>query len=1727
MFVSQIIEEAMEVLGTTDKTKVYRKISQAVKTLMQSGHYFHTISEVDVCTGWDNQTITLPRGIETPLAVNVDGSPTYFRDRLFQYHVSRGGMYNPVQWAWDDRGMVATQMDIRQPSQLVAVAEHEADAGKVLRVIGTDENNRDLRTQSVDGAGLDGVLVPIHSINDFPLGTIQPDGVTIQTRSAKVSPLNTFVSSTAHQLSSGEGAILSLVSGTMPPELEAGKRYWVGAASTSDIQLYNNELDAKAQIEPISVSSIVGSPALRLTDSRDSQLYTALKLSATPQVPIAVGTEATFAPASGGVLPSPLVENKTYFITQIEPTVLQIFETLTDAQNEINPVLLIGTNSNFTIYPRSQITPETKLIFPESHGYQNGDIVQAFTNGGTLPQPLIAGTNYYVHVIDSLNEHAVTLHFNYADSLSGNDPINLITSGVGQNSIAKLFPATANPGTKNNINVAGLNLPQATGSGAIVTPIVTGSVTSATLVSGGNGYQTASATVSDAGGYKYLTSPAVVIGGTFTSPAIAVATVTKDEATGYGYVSSIAMASMGSGYNLASPPAVSFVGGLDSGGFAAKAEAVVTKGVSLGVIPSSLITSGGQGHWVGQIVFFKDTSGNGSGALGRVNSIVSGTSSVESIEVTKTGYGYTTPVIAGLFQSRILVLWGAVTSSASLQYINVFTLNSGSPVNILNGTILPWITTVASGCTMVWNNFTNSVISAVNSNTANTLYWADIEDQFTSIAVSVYPCVKFSVLSIGNTNDVLQSLSLKYLKNGNSGFFETSESEFEILPTSGVTQTAGITTPALFASAIASAINTYSTSTNVTSGAVTNSNSITLTAAPSLRFKVGARITGAGIPADPCARTFIKSISGNTIYLCNSAGEDVEVTVSNGVTITASNGISAISSGSDVIVRPKSFVQSLAYQVSTTRLTFSFVLPDYPINWEVNPDFMNGTVAPPPPPVVPNVPSSGVVSSVNLLPVGSGASVNVSVNSVTNTVNGLSIASIGTDYQYPPRVKLTSPNIVYPTIQVTSVTSGTSTIASITATSTTGVSDELLKGVSITSITSLADAASKIVVGINNKTALSGYSAALSSESNDTVILYPPSGVSVKSNGISIQGVAILFNYLIPIQALASLGVTTSGVTGYVVQDSGSGYTTAPAVNIKGGGGSGASATAVLDENGIGSISVISGGSGYPAVLNAVISDLSGAGSGCTVSVVVVGGAIDKVNVLTPGKGYIQPAITFLNPSGSQMGIGASVSFTKTGVVANVNVVTEGTGYTSLPTVTVQPSTGIFVQFSSTGTLPSPIVQGNTYRAENPSSASTFTLKNNDFSDVNITSTGSGTIYLVLSRAFSIGFTGNWDGDFTGITTSTIRLQTDYQLPVTSPSTDTATNYTLQKVTNTRAIIRTIGGGNLQIIPTQLGVGQSYYAIPTTTTVNVYNNQILPSSTEYLIDGMTVQFSSSSGTLPSPLVAGTDYKIYLSGKFLTVKTTGGTSVVFTTLGNSQLYMNIIRNFTPKPASTVMIGNCIFETGDKISVRPISGDTLPSPLSGSTTYYAGRSGDDLLLICSSSAAALAKTPIQLFSTGNTVDSSFIIDSIKDPTLVKAIYHVEKPLTLGYVSLYAFDYGRSNDMALIGQYHPSEVNPKYRRIRIGKPCAWVRMAYQVRPVDISSDSDYIPLENERAVLTALHACDLEDKDFLEQAQKYWATAITYLRQETESLGGHAMIAPQINNITYGDGTDPIVN
>lgn len=1252
MFVEQIFEECAEILGTTDEKRVYRKISQAVQTLMESGHWMQSTAEVDVCTGWDRCTLALPRGIDVPLAVNIDGSPVYFRNRLFQYHVNKGGRYNPVEWAWDDRGYTATLMEIIQPSQLVAVAESENDVGKIIRVTGIDGNNRDLRSQLKDGTRVDGLLIPIHSQSDFAYGTIAADDATIRTREVAISPINKFTSATPHTLDSGQGMSVTAISGTIPVPLSNGQTYYIGVLDALTIQIYNDSLNAQAGNYPISLQSIVGAGPLKFLDSRTSFVVTALQFASAPTIEITTANPITFpstllvsitgvastniitavgnvfqnnqaikftflnggsglntttqyyvinksgdtfqvSTSIGGsvagfttditsgtisaiqTLPAPLKSGVTYFGNLLDSTNLQIFESISDAQANVNEVHTTGSTSSINIDIRKEIVPETKLKFSVDHYLSQGDQVQVFTSGGTLPQPLIANQNYFVNIISTKE---VSIHTTQADALASSptnfiNPIKITTAGVGTISLIKLIPASAVAGELSQITAPGLSIAPPTGSGADFTPVVVGSVVSINLTDQGS---------------SYTTDPVVTI-----SP----------------------------------PPAP------PSG--------------------STIITRQATAYAIRNSISYQ----------------------ISSIVIQDPGFGYITP-----------------------------------PSVVISAPTTPPI---------------------------------------------------FNVISLVTTG--------------------------------------------LICTATTQLAHPYKTGDVVT---ISNAN----------------------------------NVAYNNDFIVNNTGVN----------------------------------------------SFTFELP----STQPNPSPVTGSY-------------------------------------------------------FKAQLKI-----------------GT--------------------------------------------------------------------------------------------QATANCTVQTSILAGFTRNNAGSGYINPPQIEIIGGGGSGATATANISN----------------------------------------------------------------------------------GEVTSLNVVTSGSGYTSTPSAKITSSTDVFVQFSSTGTLPAPLLSGTSYRAEKPLNPSTgvFTVKNADFSNINITSAPTGSFYVVLSRVFGVSFTNKWLGDFTNLTTpSTIYFGTDYLLPTTSPAIDNgATPAYLNISSNSVAqaynsSANAITGGTTGLINvTSFGTGQSYYAKRFSVSPLPYNNLIQPYSVEFLQENETVRFSTS-GTLPAPLALSTDYQVKLLGDSVNVYS-GGVLVPITTPGTGQLSLDIQRILTASPSTSIVADASLYTTGQSITVRAKSGDVLPDGLVSGATYFVRRIDNNEFELYSTKSQAqnLSSTNgrISYLTSGSSVSSVFYVDAIEAPILVKSVANIQKPLTDGYVSLYAMDYGRSNDLTLIGQYHPNEVNPQYRRIRLGKPCAWARIAYRLKPPIISSKYDYIPIEHDRAIITAVHACDLEDKDFAEQALRYWGFAMAYLKNQQEHQDGHAFVPPQVNAITYGDRTDVVM-
>ncbi len=156
--VDEIWDEAQEIFGHCNEPKLLRWITDAVQLLANKGEIDPLVGYVDLCVS--GQCVTLPREVETPLAVNIGGHPALGRDELFSFHLNGPGDFTVgCDYTWFNTGTFPTYRDLSCPSKVIAFLDNEEDQGKLLRVFGYDEENRPLRTK-VGSTWEDGYRVP-------------------------------------------------------------------------------------------------------------------------------------------------------------------------------------------------------------------------------------------------------------------------------------------------------------------------------------------------------------------------------------------------------------------------------------------------------------------------------------------------------------------------------------------------------------------------------------------------------------------------------------------------------------------------------------------------------------------------------------------------------------------------------------------------------------------------------------------------------------------------------------------------------------------------------------------------------------------------------------------------------------------------------------------------------------------------------------------------------------------------------------------------------------------------------------------------------------------------------------------------------------------------------------------------------------------------------------------------------------------------------------------------------------------------------------------------------------------------------------------------------------------------------------------------------------------------------------------------------------------------------
>lgn len=198
LLVSDIFDDAKDVFGHCSEPRLFRWITDAIELLANKGEVDTLVGYVDLCVS--GQCVTLPREVETILAVNIGGHPSIGRDELFSFHLNGPGDFTTgCRFEWFNTGSFPTYRELACPSKLIAFLDSEEDSGKMIRVFGFDDQNRPLRTK-VGNVWEDGYRVPTifgYALPDSTAPTISRITDIVKDRTVGNIRLSSFDNSTS------------------------------------------------------------------------------------------------------------------------------------------------------------------------------------------------------------------------------------------------------------------------------------------------------------------------------------------------------------------------------------------------------------------------------------------------------------------------------------------------------------------------------------------------------------------------------------------------------------------------------------------------------------------------------------------------------------------------------------------------------------------------------------------------------------------------------------------------------------------------------------------------------------------------------------------------------------------------------------------------------------------------------------------------------------------------------------------------------------------------------------------------------------------------------------------------------------------------------------------------------------------------------------------------------------------------------------------------------------------------------------------------------------------------------------------------------------------------------------------------------------------------------------------------------------------------------------------
>ena len=273
--------------------------------------------------------------------------------------------------------------------------------------------------------------------------------------------------------------------------------------------------------------------------------------------------------------------------------------------------------------------------------------------------------------------------------------------------------------------------------------------------------------------------------------------------------------------------------------------------------------------------------------------------------------------------------------------------------------------------------------------------------------------------------------------------------------------------------------------------------------------------------------------------------------------------------------------------------------------------------------------------------------------------------------------------------------------------------------------------------------------------------------------------------------------------------------------------------------------------------------------------------------------------------------------------------------------------------FSTTNTLPAPLVAGTTYYVKTVLTANTFTVSATSGGTViNTTSNGNGTHSVMATEPGIVTATAH------GLSVNqAITFTTTGTLP--SPLA-TGTTYYVQSVltADTFTVSATSGGAVINTTTAGSGTHSVDLATPTAGVITV--------TAHGLSVGQSLVFTTT-GTLPSPLTQGATYYVQsvpTANTFTVSATSGGAAINTTSAGSGTHSVNIFSlNYgatisQASPGVVTSAGHGFL--ANQMVIFKTSG-TLPTPLTADTIYYVKTvTGNDTFTVSATSGGTVINT-----------------------------------------------------------------------------------------------------------------------------------------------------------------------